>query len=162
MILGMTAFTATHVLISLIGIVSGLVVLFGMRASQLLNGWTLIFLVTTLATNITGFMFPYHGFTPAIGVGILSSLILVVALVARYSAHLAHAWRWVYVVASVAALYFNCFVLVAQAFQKIPALHALAPSGAGPVFGAVQGIVLLLFVLAGVLCVKGFHPKVAV
>jgi hypothetical protein len=158
MILGMTTFTAVHVLLSLIGILAGLVVLFGLLATNPMNGWTLLFLATTLATSVTGFFFPFHGFTPALGVGILSMLILAATTAARYGFHLRGAWRWVYVVGAVAALYFNSFVLVVQSFLKIPVLHALAPTGSEPAFIVAQGSVLIFFVVTGFLAVKRFHP----
>jgi hypothetical protein len=158
MILGMTLFTAVHVLLSLIGILSGLVVLYGLCAANPMNGWTLLFLTSTLATSVTGFFFPFHGFTPAIGVGILSTLILATAISARYGFHLAGAWRWVYVVAAVAAQYFNSFVLVVQAFLKVPVLHALAPTGSEPAFAFTQGIVLIFYLVMGFLAVKKFRP----
>jgi hypothetical protein len=123
-----------------------------------MNGWTMIFLVTTVATSVTGFGFPFHGVTPAIIVGILSLIVLLAAIVARYVFHLAGSWRWIYVVSSVVALYFNVFVLVAQSFMKIPALHVLAPTGSEPAFAIAQGIVLLLFIAAGIKSVKRFHP----
>src|SRR5882672_6584860 len=101
MILGMTTFTAIHVLLSLIGIASGLVVLFGLCTANPMNGWTLLFLATTLATTVTGFFFTFHGFTPALGVGILSIFILAATIIARYGLHLAGSWRWVYAVGAV-------------------------------------------------------------
>jgi hypothetical protein len=158
MVLGMTPFTAIHVLLSLIGIVSGLVVLFGLITANPMKGWTLLFLVTTLATSVTGFFFPFHGFTPALGVGILSVFILIAAIAARYRFHLTDAWRWVYVVGTVIALYFNSFVLVVQAFLKIPGLHVLAPTGSEPAFALTQGIVLVFYLVTGFLAVKRFHP----
>jgi hypothetical protein len=154
----MDTFTLVHVVLSLIGILSGLVVLYGLLTANRMNGWTMIFLVTTVATSVTGFGFPFHGVTPAIIVGILSLIVLLAAIVARYAFHLAGSWRWIYVVTSVVALYFNVFVLVAQSFLKIPALHALAPKGSEPPFAIAQGIVLLLFIVAGTLAVKWFHP----
>jgi hypothetical protein len=157
MTLGLTVFTAIHVLLSLVGISSGLVVLVGLRSANPMNGWTLLFLASTLATSITGFFFPFHGFTPAIGVGIISVAILAAAITARYRFHLTGAWRWIYVVGAVAALYFNSFVLVAQAFLKIPALHALAPTGSEPPFALAQGILLVFYLVAGFLAVKGFR-----
>jgi hypothetical protein len=161
MIQGMTFFTAIHVLLSLIGIVSGLVMLFGMRTGNLMNGWTLIFVITTLSTSVTGFLFPFHQFTPAIALGILSTFVLAVAIAARYFFHIARAWRWIYVVSVVAALYFNSFVLIVQAFLKVPALHTLAPTGTEPAFAVAQGAVLLFFVVAGFTDVRGFHPRVS-
>ena len=154
----MDTFTLVHVALSLIGILSGLIVLCGLFTSNRMNGWTLLFLVATVATSATGFGFPFHGFTPAIGVGILSLIVLTLAIAARYAFHLAGAWRGIYVLGSVVALYFNVFVLVAQAFLKVPALHALAPKGSEPPFAIAQGIVLVLFILAGILSVKRFHP----
>ncbi len=156
----MDTFTLVHVALSLIGILSGLIVLCGLFTSNRMNGWTFLFVVTTVATSATGFGFPFHGFTPAIGVGILSLIVLTLAIAARYAFHLTGAWRWIYVLGSVVALYFNVFVLIAQAFLKIPALHALAPNGSEPPFAIAQGIVLVLFILAGILSVKRFHPAV--
>jgi hypothetical protein len=154
----MDTFTIVHVVLSLIGILSGLVVLYGLFTANRMNGWTMLFLITTVATSVTGFGFPFQGVTPAIILGILSLIVLLAAIVARYVFHLAGSWRWIYVVGSVVALYFNVFVLVVQAFLKIPALHALAPKGSEPPFAIAQGIVLLLFIVAGTLSVKRFHP----
>ena len=126
---GMDTFLRVHVALSLIGIFSGLVVLYGLLTANRMNGWTMLFLVTTVATSVTGFGFPFHGFTPAINLGIISLVVLTPTIVARYAFHLAGSWRWIYVVGAVLALYFNVFVLVAQLFQKVPALHALAPNG---------------------------------
>jgi hypothetical protein len=159
MILGMMPFTAIHVLLSLIGIAAGLVVLFGLLTANAMSGWTLLFLATTLATSLTGFFFPIHGFTPALAVGGLSLLILAATIAARYRFHLTGAWRGIYVVGVVSALYFNSFVLVVQAFLKIPALHTLAPSGSEAPFVLAQGIVLAFYLITGVLAVRGFHPR---
>lgn len=161
MILGMTTYTFVHVVLSLIGILSGLVVLYGLLTANRMNGWTLIFLVTTVATSVTGFGFPFNGFTPAIGVGILSMIALIAAIAARYAFHLAGIWRLVYVAGSVLALYLNVFVLVVQAFLKIPTLHVLAPTGSEPPFAIAQGVVLVLFIIAGILSARRFHPVVA-
>lgn len=158
MILGMTPFTFVHVLLSLVGIVTGFVVLYGFVAGWRKEGWTEVFLLSTLATSVTGFLFPFHGFTPAIGVGLVSVAILAVALAALYVYRLAGRWRGAFALASVAALYLNVFVLVVQAFQKLPALHALAPTGSEPPFAVVQGIVLVFFVTAGFLSVRRFRP----
>jgi hypothetical protein len=154
----MDTFTLVHVVLSLIGILSGLVVLYGLLTANRMNGWTMLFLVTTVATSVTGFGFPFHGVTPAIILGILSLIVLLAAIVALYIFHLAGSWRWIYVVGSVVALYFNVFVLVVQLFLKIPALHALAPKGSEPPFAIAEGIVLLLFIVAGILSVRRFHP----
>jgi hypothetical protein len=162
MIASMTTFTLFHVVLSLIGILSGLVVVFGMMSGRRLEGWTILFLVTTAATSVTGFMFPYHGFTPGIGVGILSLLVLAVAIFALYSRHLASGWRRTYAITAVLALYFNVFVLVVQLFEKVPALHALAPKGSEPPFALTQGIAMLIFIALGIAAVKGFREPPAV
>ena len=153
-----STFTQIHVVLSLIGIVAGLVVLFGMFKNNQLNSWTLIFIVTTVATTLTGFLFPFKGFTPAIGTGIVSSVVLAVTVLARYAFNMIGAWRWIYVVTAVVSLYLNCFVLVVQGFLKVPALHALAPQGNEPAFALTQGLVLVLFVIAGFIAVRRFHP----
>jgi hypothetical protein len=163
MILGMSiqTFTVLHVVISLIGIVTGLIVLFGMFASNPMNGWTAIFLITTVLTSVTGFLFPISGFTPAIGVGILSLVLLALALAGFYLFHLKGAWRWIYVVTAVIALYLNCFVGVVQAFQQLAFLQPLAPTQSEPPFQIAQGVLLVLFILAGILAVRRFHPVTA-
>lgn len=158
MILGMTPLTFIHVVISLIAIVAGFPVLLGMLKSERRDGWNLIFLVLTLATSLTGFLFPFAGFTPAIGVGILSTVILAIAFAARYAFGMQGIWRPVYVATALAAFYFNVFVLVVQAFLKVPALNALAPNGSEPPFAIAQGIALLLFIGAGLLSLRRFHP----
>lgn len=158
MILGMTVYTFIHVLLSLIGIASGLIVLYGFLTANPLKDWTFVFVLTTVATVLTGFGFPVKGFTPAIGVGILSTLLLIAVILGRYVFHMAGPWRAVFVITSVIALYFNVFVFIAQAFQKIPALHALAPTGSEPPFAVVQGLTLIGFVIAGFFSAKRFHP----
>jgi hypothetical protein len=122
--------------------------------------WIRLFLTTTAATSLTGFGFPFHGFTPAIGVGIISCVILALAIAGLYAFHLTGAWRWIFVVGSVIAQYLNVFVLVVQSFLKLPALHTLAPHGNEPPFAIAQGIVLVAFVWAGALAVRRFHPTV--
>ena len=155
----MIVFTLFHVIISLIGIATGFVVVVrGFFHARLLNCWTKWFLVTTLATDLTGFLFPVKHFMPSHAVGILSSLILVVALLAKYRKHLAGKWRATYVVTAVVALDLNVFVLIAQLFQKVPALHTLAPTGTEPPFAIAQGVNLLLFVGLGVASVIKFKP----
>src|SRR5882724_12667442 len=138
----METFTAIHVVISLIGIVSGLVVMFGMVARKLFDRWTAVFLASTVATSVTGFFFPFHGFTPAIAVGIISLLVLAVTILARYVLHLAGAGRWIYVITAMVAQYLNVFVLIVQLFQKVPALKALAPTQSEPPFLVTQLVVL--------------------
>jgi hypothetical protein len=148
MILGMSlaAFTQLHVVISLIGIVAGLVVAFGMFSSKRMPGWTALFLATTILTSATGFLFPFTKLLPSHIVGIISLVILAIALIALYIGHAAGSWRWVYVTSALVALYFNVFVLVVQGFQKIPSLKALAPMQTEPPFVAAQGAVLLIFI----------------
>jgi len=160
MILGLSTanFTLLHVIISLVAIASGLVVLFGMLGSQRMPGWTLFFLIMTILTSVTGFFFPIHGFTPALGVGSVSLVILLVALIALYGKHLAGAWRWIYIVAAVIALWFNVLVLIVQAFQKIPQLQSLAPTQSKPPFVISQAVAMALLVVLGILAVLRFRP----
>jgi hypothetical protein len=148
MIWGMTThtFTLVHVGLSLVGIFTGLIVMFGLLAGKRLDVWTALFLASTVATSVTGFGFPFDHFSPPHYVGVLSLLVLAVALVARYAFHLAGAWRRIYVISAAIALYFNVFVLVVQAFQKVPGLKAMAPTQSEPPFVIAQLIVLALFV----------------
>ena len=151
-------YTQIHVLISLVGIFTGLIVLFGMFGSKRLDRMTALFLATTALTSLTGFGFPFEGVTPGIILGILSLIVLAIAIPARYTFHMAGKWRAIYVITAVIVLYFNCFVLIAQSFLKIPALHALAPKGNEPPFAIAQGVLLVLFIVAGTLAVRKFHP----
>ena len=154
----MTTLTLVHVLISLVGIVSGFVVVFGLLAAKRLDGWTAIFLITTVLTSVTGFLFfPIHKLMPSHIVGTISLIVLAVALYARYVRQLAGPWRWTYVVTATLALYFNVFVLVVQSFLKVPALKALAPTQTEPPFAIAQGLVLLLFLVLGTFAVKRFR-----
>jgi hypothetical protein len=153
----LSAFTAFHVLLSLIGIISGLVVLYGMLTAKGLPDWTAWFLITTVATSATGFLFPFHGFKPSYIVGILSLVFLALAIAARYRYGLLGGWRKTYVISAVIALYFNVFVLIAQLFMKVPPLHALAPTGSEPPFLVAQIIVMLLFVMLGFRAVAKFR-----
>jgi len=159
MILGMSlsTFTLVHVLISLVGIVSGLLVVYGLIKGQRFDGGTAIFLATTVLTSLTGFLFPFTHLLPSHIVGIISLMVLAVAIVARYPMHLAGAWRSIYVVSAVLALYLNVFVLVVQSFLKIPPVHALAPTQKEAPFLVVQLIVLAIFIVLGVFAVKGFR-----
>jgi hypothetical protein len=155
--MSLATYTAIHVVISLVGIVSGLIVLFGMFGGKRLDGVTAIFLITTVLTSATGFGFPFEHVTPGIILGVLSLVVLAISIPARYTFCLAGKWRAIYVITAVIALYFNCFVLVAQSFLKIPALHALAPKGNEPPFAIAQGILLVLFIVAGFRAVKRFR-----
>jgi hypothetical protein len=160
MILGMSiqAFTILHVVISLIAIASGIVVVIGMFASRSQPGWTALFWLTTVLTTMTGFLFPITKFTPALGTGIVATVVFVIAIFALYAKHLVGAWRWIYVVTAVTSLYLNVFVLIVQSFQKIPALQPLAPTQSEPPFLITQTAALVVFVLFGVLAVVKFRP----
>jgi hypothetical protein len=148
-----------HVALSLVGIVSGLIVLYGLLSGKALGGWTASFLATTILTSVTGFPLAPFGFDPPRAIGILSLILLAVAVGAYYLFHLAGAWRWVYVVTAMTSLYLNCFVLVFQGFLKVPALHDLAPTQSEPPFLVGQGAVLIIFVVLGFLAVRKFHPR---
>lgn len=160
MILGLSTatFTLLHVLISLVGIGSGLVMMYGLLTSKRLDRWTALFLVTTALTSLTGFAFPNDHITPGIVVGILSLIVLTIAVLARYRAQLRGASRPAYVITAALALYFNVFVLVVQSFEKVPALNALAPTQKEAPFKIAQALVLILFVVATVAAVKRFDP----
>jgi hypothetical protein len=161
MILGMSipAFTLLHVIITLIAIASGLIAVGGMFASHRLPGTTVAFLLTTVLTSVTGFLFPIHGFTPGLGVGIISCVILAIALYAYYNKDLTGAWRWIYVVTAIAALYFNIVVLIVQSFQKVAALAALAPTQSEPPFVITQVVVMAIFILIGIFAAAKFRPR---
>jgi hypothetical protein len=162
MILGMSlsTFTTVHVIISLIGIVAGIIVMFGMLGSNRVPGLTAIFLLFTILTSATGFLFPFNGVTPGDIIGALSLLLLAIACIALYGMKLSGAWRWIYVLTALISLYFNVFVLVIQSFLKIPALTALAPGNppSGPAFAVLQGVVLVLFVLFIIGAIRRFRP----
>ncbi|QDF40522.2 hypothetical protein FJN17_24745 [Bradyrhizobium symbiodeficiens] len=165
MVLGLSlpAFTLVHVVISLIGIVAGLVVMFGLLGSKSMPGLTAIFLAFTILTSVTGFLFPFEKLLPSHIIGIISLVLLAIACFALYGMKLAGAWRPAYVVTAMISLYFNVFVLVIQSFLKVPALAALAPAVApappsGPVFAAVQGVVLVFFVVLTIGAWRRFKP----
>jgi len=162
MILGMSlsAFTTLHVVISLIAIASGIIVMFGLLGSNRMPGLTAIFLLFTILTSATGFLFPFEKLLPSHMVGILSLVLLAIACLALYVMKLSGAWRWIYVLTALASLYFNVFVLVIQSFLKVPALTALAPGNppSGPVFAVVQGIVLLFFVVMIIGAMRRYRP----
>jgi len=159
MIWGLTTetFTTVHVVLSLIGIASGLVVLFGLMSGRRLDRWTALFLATTVLTSVTGFGFPFDHLLPSHKVGILSLVVLAVAIVAFYAAHLAGAWRRIYVICAAVALYLNVFVLVVQLFEKVPALKAIAPTQKEPPFAITQVVVLMLFVVLTVVAAIRFR-----
>lgn len=159
----MTALVLIHVAISLVAVVTGFLVMFGMLSSDRMPGMTRIFLVTTILTSATGFIIPpflFDKFLPSHAFGIISLVLLAVAWYALYSQNLAGKWRWVYVLTALISLYLNTFVLVIQTFLKVPALHAIAPGAppSGPVFGVVQLIVLAFFAFMTFRAVKRYHP----
>jgi hypothetical protein len=159
--MSLSTFTTLHVIISLIGIVTGLVVLLGMLGGRKLDSWTAIFLATTVLTSATGFLFPFNKLLPSHVVGIVSLVVLAIALLALYGLHLAGAWRWIYVAAAVLALYLNVFVGVVQAFQKLAFLQPFAPTQTEAPFIVAQVLVLAIFAALGVLAVRSFHPEAA-
>jgi hypothetical protein len=161
MILGMSlsTFTTVHVIISLIGIVTGIVVVLGMLGGRKLGGWTAIFLATTVLTSVTGFLFPFTKLLPSHVVGIISLVVLAVAVLALYAFHLDGPWRWIYVAGAILALYLNAFVAVVQAFQKLAFLQPLAPTQAEAPFIVAQVAVLAIFAALGLLAVRRFHPS---
>lgn len=161
MILGMSAsiFTVFHVAISLAAILAGIVVLYGMLVGQKLETWTALFLATTVLTSVTGFFFHAAHLLPSHVVGILSLAVLAVAILGLYIYHLAGAWRWIYVVGAVVALYFNVVVAVIQAFQKLPVLKPLAPTQSEPPFLVTQLVVLAIFLSLGIAATRRFRPE---
>jgi hypothetical protein len=159
MIFGMTlaTYTLLHELISLLGIGSGLIVMFGLLTGKRLDRWTGLFLLTTVVTSVSGFGFPFTHLLPSHIVGIISLVLLAAAIPARYVFHLSGPWRWIYVVGAGMALYLNVFVLVAQSFQKVPALKAMAPTQKEPPFLVAQLLVLLIFAALIILGTRRFH-----
>jgi hypothetical protein len=162
MILGMSlsTFTTVHVIISLIAIVSGIIVMFGILGSNRMPGLTAIFLLFTILTSATGFLFPFDKLLPSHMIGILSLVLLAIACIALYGLKLSGAWRWIYASTAMVSLYLNIFVLVIQSFLKVPALTALAPGNppSGPAFAVIQGIVLVFFVLVIIGAIRRFRP----
>jgi hypothetical protein len=154
-----STYTLIHVLLSLVGIGSGFVVLFGLLAGRRLNGWTALFLLTTVATSVTGFGFPFDHLLPSHKVGIISLFVLAVAILARYAFHLEGAWRWIYVVSAVIALYLNVFVGIVQSFEKVPALKAMAPTQSEPPFVVTQLVALALFIVLAIFAARRFRSE---
>jgi hypothetical protein len=152
-------YTIIHTLISLVAIFTGFVVLFGLLSDKRFDGWTKWFLITAVATTVTGFFFPFHGFTPAIGLGLISLPVLALTIYARYPKNLAGAWRLIYVLGAVISLYFNVFVGVVQSFEKIPALDAMAPTQTEQPFKSTQLTVLSLFVILAIVAAIRFRPE---
>jgi hypothetical protein len=163
MILGLSlaAFTLVHVLISIVAIASGLIVMERFVRNRALGLTNSIFLLATIATSATGFLFPFKGFTPAHAVGVISLAVLALAVFALHAGNLIGPWRWIYGLTAVMALYLNVFVAVVQAFQKVGRLRVLAPTQSEPPFALAQGAVLILFVLIGIVAVRRFRPPTA-
>ncbi len=169
MILGMSlgAFTTLHVIISLVAIVSGVVVVVGMVGSQRMPGLTALFLATTILTSVTGFLFPIHGFTPALAVGAISLVALAIALVALYGRRLDGGWRPIYIITAVLALWFNVFVLIVQSFEKLTSLNPHAPQVGPPFpqpqnteFVVAQGVAMVILLVLGLLALRRFRPGI--
>ena len=159
MFFDLETFTLIHVVISLVGIGSGFVVVYGLLTGRRLRGWTTLFLATTVATSATGFLFPVERLLPSHKVGVVSLFVLALAIPARYTFRMAGAWRWIYVVGAVVALYLNVFVGVVQAFQKVPVLHALAPTQSETPFLLTQLVVLLFFLALAVVAAIRFRVE---
>jgi hypothetical protein len=156
--LSIADFTVLHVVISMLAIFAGFIVVGAMFAGANLGGWTAFFLIMTILTSLTGFLFPFKTVTPAIVVGVIASLILIVALWALYKHRLAGRWRVVYVVSAIVSLYLNVFVLVVQSFQKVSFLNPYAPTGSEPPFMIAQVATLVAFIILGWMAVRRFHP----
>jgi hypothetical protein len=154
---GLAVFTAFHVLLSLIGIGAGFVAIFGLIGGRWLGFWMSVFLWTTILTSVTGFFFPFKGMTPGIILGIISLVVLAGTLLALYGKKLAGGWRTVFVITAVIAEWLNFFVLIAQLFEKVPALHALAPTNSEGPFKIAQLTALIVFVVLGFLATKNFR-----
>jgi len=161
MIFGIATFTLIHVVLSLVGIIAGLVVAGGLVAGKRLDRWAVVFLVTTILTSATGFGFPFVKFLPSHAVGIVSLVVLPAVIVAHYVKHFAGGWRSTYAVGVVLATYLNAFVLVAQLFRRIPVLFLAAPTQSEPPFALTQALVLALFVWLAVAAVRGFRAEPA-
>ena len=156
---GLAAFTLFHTALSLVQLVSGIVVVIALVGSRNGGPWLWIYLVSAIATSVTGFGFPVDKFLPSHAFGIISLILLLLVILARYTFHLAGAWRWVYAVGLVITVYLDAFVAIVQAFLKIPALHALAPAGSEPPFAIAQGVLFVIFVVLAIMAARKFHPR---
>src|ERR1700730_9684849 len=157
--LGLELFTILHVVLSLIGILAGFVVVYGLLTANRLDGWTKVFLWTTGLTSVTGYLFPFHKLLPSHILGVISLVVLALCIYARYGRKLAGGWNRTYAITAVIALYLNVFVLIAQLFQKVPALRALAPTQSEGPFLITQLVVLLAFVVIGILAATRFRQQ---
>jgi hypothetical protein len=156
------AFTLFHTALSLVQLVSGIIVVIALVGSRSSPLWTWVYLVSAIATSVTGFGFPVDKFLPSHAFGIISLVLLLLVILARYTFHLAGAWRWIYAVGLVITVYLDAFVAVVQAFLKIPSLHALAPAGSEPPFAIAQGVLLVVFVALGIAAARNFHRETAI
>ena len=159
---GLDAFTLFHTALSLVQLVSGIIVVLAFVGSRNGGPWLWIYLVSAIATSVTGFGFPVDKFLPSHAFGIISLVLLLLVILARYTFHLAGAWRWVYVIGLVITVYLDAFVAVVQAFLKIPALHALAPGGSEPPFAIAQGVLFVIFVALGIAAARNFPRETAI
>jgi hypothetical protein len=157
----LTIYTVIHTVISLVGVLSGFALLYGLITSKPCGCWTATFFASQILTDLTGFAFPFHGFKPSYVVGIISLVLLLVAMYGLYGQHLAGVWRKVYVITAIMALYLDVFVAVVQSFLKIPALNAMAPTQTEPPFKITQMVVLVLFIVLGAVATIRFHDEAA-
>jgi hypothetical protein len=158
MIIDLATYTAIHTALSLVALISGIIVVIGLLGSKLLPIWNALFLATAAATSATGFGFPFTAFLPSHGLAVIALVVLVPTALAYYVFGLSGAWRWIYAVGVVLSLYFDVFVAIVQAFQKIPALTTLAPTGSEPPFAVAQGVALVVFAILAIVAVIKFRP----
>jgi hypothetical protein len=158
MILGLTTYAWIHTLLSLVAIVAGIVVVKALLDSRMPGGWTALYLVTAIATSATGFGFPFVRLIDSYYLGAASLVVFALVLLARYAFSLAGVWRWVYALGMVLGLWFLVVVLIAQAFKKVPALTAMAPTQAEPPFLVVQLVALAILGVVAIAAVRKFRP----
>jgi hypothetical protein len=158
MIFDLSTFTAIHTVLSLVALASGIIVVLGLLGSHGMPALTALYLATSVATSATGFGFPTAGFMPSHGVGVISLVLLLAAILARYICHFAGAWRWIYAVGVVLSVYFLVFVGIVQAFMKVPALRAAAPTQSEPPFAIAQGVTLVIFIVLTIAAARRFRP----
>ena len=159
--MNLSTFTWIHVALSLVGLISGLAVVIGLLAAKKLDGWTALYLASAVATSATGFGFPFERFGASHWISVVSLVVLAGAILARYVFHLAGAWRWIYVVGVVVSLYLLVFVAIAQAFLKVPALNALAPTQSEPPFAIAELGAMAVFVVLAIVAAKSFRVDAA-
>lgn len=161
MAFGLSPFALFHTALSLVQLLSGILVISALLSSRSSESWTAVYLLSALATVITGFLFPFAGLLPSHIFGIITSVTLLFVILGRYAGHLRGAWRWIYAVGIVFTVYLDAFVAIVQAFLKLPVLHAFAPTGTEAPFVNAQGCLLLIFVALAVEVARRFHPGVA-